>query len=288
MTFLRAAGYLLIGSALALPASAQNRAAPPDLAGVWSRMTFGFERPAAGAGPIGRYNKQPNAGGNFNNPILTPEGAAIVKKRSEILRSGADYPNPSLNCLPMVSPYIFRVQEMQLLQKKDEIVFLFMQDHQVRRVRLNAQHPAKITPSWYGDSVGHYEGDTLVVDTVGVKLGAEPILDMYGSPFSEALHVIERYRLVDYEVAKQAQERNIRDAGPVATEQAASIDENYRGKGLQIEFTVEDKNVFKTPWSGAVTWRRAAGWVENVCAENTNEYYNGGLTKIPQAGKPDF
>src|SRR5579864_8581500 len=99
MKFLRAAAYLLLGSALAWPAWAQNRAAPPDLEGVWSRMTFGFERPAAGPGPIGRYNNQSNVGGNFNNPILTPAGAAIVKKRSEILRSGEDYPNPSLNCL---------------------------------------------------------------------------------------------------------------------------------------------------------------------------------------------
>ncbi len=275
--------------AVAPVANARDAAAPvPEMSGAWARLTFGFERPAAGPGPVGRYNSQPNVGGNFNNPILQPEAAAVVKKRGEILRRGEDYPNPSLNCWPMVSPYIFRVQEMQLLQKKDEVVFLFMQDHQVRHVRLNSEHPAKIAPSWRGDSVGHYEGDTLVVDTVGVKAGEEPVLDMYGSPFSGLLHVVERYRLVDYDVAKAAQDRNIRDAGPVATEQAAAVDENYKGKGLQIEFTVDDRNVFKTPWSAIVTWRRAGGWVENVCAENTHEYYNGGSTTIPQAANPDF
>jgi hypothetical protein len=163
-----------------------------------------------------------------------------------------------------------------------------MQDHQVRRVRLNSQHPANVTPSWRGDSIGHYEGDTLIVDTVGVKVGPEPLLDMYGSPYSDALHVTERYRLVDYQTAKVAQDRNIRDAGPVATEQAAFVDEGYTGKGLQIDFTVEDHKMFKTPWSATVTWRRAGGWVENVCAENTHEYYNGGATDIPQARKPDF
>jgi hypothetical protein len=268
--------------------TADSQPAPPDLSGMWARLTFGFERPAKGPGPIGRYNNQPNAGGNFNNPILQPEAAAVVKKRSETLRRGEDYPNPSLNCWPMVSPYIFRVQEMQVLQKKDEVLFLFMQDHQVRRVRLNGQHPDNVTPSWRGDSIGHYEGDTLVVDTVGVKAIPEPVLDMYGSPFSEGLHVTERYRLVDYETAKAAQQGNIRDAGPVATEQAAAVDENYKGKGLQIEFTVEDKKVFKTAWSAAATWRRAAGWVENVCAENTHEYYNGGSTMIPQTARPDF
>ena len=260
----------------------------PDMAGAWSRLTFGFEEPESGPGPIGRYDNQPNTGGNFNNPILKPAGAAVVKQRSEMLRSGVDYPNPSLQCLPMVTPYIFRVQEMAVLQKKDEVVFLYMQDHQIRRIHLNRQHPAHVTPSWYGDSIGHYEGDTLVVDTVGFKLGPAPIVDMYGSPFSEALHVVERYRLLDYEVAKAAQERNVRQAGPVATEQAASIDESYKGKGLQVQFTVEDKNIFNTSWSGAATFRRAAGWVENVCAENTNEYYNNGVTQVPQAVKPDF
>jgi hypothetical protein len=280
---------ILASSALVWPGQAEDRAgAPPEMSGAWSRLTFGFEQPASGAGPIGRYNNQANTGGNFNNPILTPEAAKIVKQRSETLRSGEDYPNPSLNCLPMVSPYILRVQEFQLLQKKDEVVFLFMQDHQIRRVRLNAQHPARLTPSWYGDSVGHYEGDTLVVDTVGVKLGPYPVLDMYGSPFSDALHVVERYRLIPYEAAKSAQERNIRDAGPVATEQAAAVDEAYKGKGLQIQFTVEDKKVFNTPWSAVVTLRRAANWVENVCAENIHEYYAGSLTKIPEANRPDF
>src|SRR5258708_33359966 len=87
----------------------------------------------------------------------------------------------------MVSPYVFRVQEMQVIQKKDEVLLLYMQDHQIRHVRLNGTHPAKITPSWYGDSIGHYEGETLVVDTIGYKLGPAPVLDMFGSPFSEGL-----------------------------------------------------------------------------------------------------
>src|SRR5690349_13516866 len=196
MAFARLTAYLLLAAAASTAQARESSADVPDLNGAWARMTFGFERPTSGPGPIGRYNREPNTGGNFNNPILQPEAAAVVKKRSEILRSGVDYPNPSLNCWPMVSPYIFRVQEMQVLQKHDEVVFLFMQDHQVRRIRLNSTHPANITPSWQGDSIGHYEGDTLVVDTVGVKVGPEPVLDMYGSPFSDALHVIERYRLV--------------------------------------------------------------------------------------------
>lgn len=281
-------GLFAIGPMAVGPVSGAQTAAPPDLSGAWSRLTFGFEPPQSGQGPIGRYSNQPNQGGNFNNPNLKPSAASMVKERSEMLRRGEDYPNPSLNCYPMASPYIFRVQEFSVIQKRDEVVFLFMQDHQVRRVKLNAQHPAKVTPSWYGDSIGRYEGDTLIVDTVGYKLGPFPLADQFGSPFSEALHVTERYHLIDYETAKALQERNINREGPVATEQAAFVDENYKGKGLRIDFTVEDPNVFNQPWSASVTLRKAGGWVENVCAENTHEYYNQGSTKIPQADKPDF
>jgi hypothetical protein len=79
---------------------------------------------------------------------------------------------------------------------------IYRQGNEVRRVRMNQPHPAQATPSWYGDSVGHYEGDTLVIDTVGIKKGPFAMLDMYGTPFTEKLHVVERYRLVDYEDAK--------------------------------------------------------------------------------------
>ena len=277
-------GALLVGSGQA----AAGAAAVPDISGAWARLTFGFEPPKSGPGPIGRYQNKSNVGGNFEHPNLTPAAAEVVKQRGAMLRGGVDFPNPSLNCYPMVAPYIFRVQEFQVVQKKDEILFIFMQDHQVRRVRLNAQHPANLKPSWYGDSIGRYEGDTLVVDTVGAKLGPYPNVDQFGSPYTDALHVVERYRLIPYETAKAAQERNVRDQGPVATEQAASIDENYKGSGLQIEFTVEDKNVFKQPWSASVTMRRAGSWVENVCAENAFEYYSNKISDIPTAAKPDF
>jgi hypothetical protein len=279
---------LLCGCVLALPlAAAQGADRVSDFSGFWARKTFAFEVPASGQGPIGRFGRRANTG-NYNSPLLTPYGAQIVKQRTETLLSGEAYPNPSLDCWPMVAPYAFRVQEFQAIQKKDEIVFIFMQDHQVRRVKLNAEHPANLTPSWQGDSVGHFEGDTLVVDTIGHRTGPFPIIDMYASPFSEALHVVERYRLIPYEEAKAAQEKNIRDSGPVATEQAAFVDESYTGPGLEIQFTVEDKNVFTAPWSAKVTLRKAGGWVENVCAENPFEYYNNRLAPIPIAEKPDF
>jgi hypothetical protein len=127
---------------------------------------------------------------------------------------------------------------MQMLQLPEKIVFLYLRNHEFRQVRLNQPHPAHLTPSWYGDSVGHYEGDTLVVDTVGVKTGPFAMVDMYGTPFSPALHVVERYRLLDYVDAKAAIERNskenIRFGRGV---QSLEFDPEYRGKHLQLSGT---------------------------------------------------
>ena len=270
--------------------------AVPDLAGNWARATFAIEPPASGPGPLRNLARRGDEKADadptavsYMNRMLKPEAAELVKKRFEATRAGKPPPTPSSSCWPMVAPYIYRVQEMQLLQSKDEVLILYMQDHEVRRVRLDGTHPARVTQSWHGESVGHYEGDTLVVDTVSVKVGPVSIIDPAGSPYSEALHVVERYRLIDHEAAKAAAERNIRANGAPGTQQAAAIDPNDTGKGLQVQFTAEDKNVFNMPWSGIATYGRADGiWVENVCAENPYEYYNGRDTGLPRADKPDF
>ena len=156
-------------------------------------------------------------------------------------------------------------------------------------VRLNQPHPAKIIPSVHGDSVGHYEGDTLVIDTVGIEPGAIAIIDRYGTPRSKALHVIERYRLVNYQIATEAAERHQKQDGPAGLGGNVSVDPDYKGEGLQLQFTVEDPNVFTAPWSAAITYRRTKGsWTEQICAENSFEYYSGKATAIPTADRPDF
>lgn len=289
---------LLVAAAIAAgpAARAQGTTTVPDLSGGWARRAFALEEPASGPGPLQNLELSANTGAgpdpaavNYMNRMLKPEAAEVVMKRLEAARAGTPLPSPSWSCWPMVAPYIFRVQGMHLLQTKDEVLFLYMQDHQVRRVRLGGTHPARVTPSWHGDSIGHYEGDTLIVDTIGVKVGPVPMVDPAGSPYSEALHVTEHYRLIDYAAAIEAENRNIRRNGSSGNLQAAGIDPGYRGKGLQVEFTVDDPNVFRMPWSGAATYRKSDGtWVENVCAENLHEYYNNRDTQAPQAGKPDF
>jgi hypothetical protein len=85
-------------------------------------------------------------------------------------------------------------------------------------------HSANPKPSWYGESVGHYEGDTLVVDTIGQN--TKTFLDVYRTPHSEKLHVVERWRTID------------------------------GGNGLELKITVDDPDAFYQPWSAIVRDQR--------------------------------
>jgi hypothetical protein len=112
------------------------------------------------------------------------------------------------------------------------------------------------------------------------------MLDAYGTPYTPALHLIERYRLIDGKAAKATAERNERDNSRTHT---AIVDRAYTGKGLQMQLTVEDSGAFTRPFSASVTYRKANGdWPEIVCAENPHNYVMGADTKVPVADKPDF
>jgi hypothetical protein len=130
-----------------------------------------------------------------------------------------------------------------------------------------------------------------IIDTVGIKVGPFAMVDMYSTPHSPALHVVERYRLVDYDDAKDALERNGKENSYVAATAATGIvevDLNYRGKVLQLHFTVEDNGVFTTPWTATITYRPNIGpWTEVICAENIL-WYSGKNAVVPHADKPDF
>jgi hypothetical protein len=173
---------------------------------------------------------------------------------------------------------------MRMIQQPDKVIILY--GDQVRHVRINELHAVAATPSLYGDSVGRYEGDMLVVDTVGIRTDRPfAMVDMYGTPYTQALHVVERYRLLDYEDAKEGLERDAKEnqRPPVG------IDRNYRGKHLQLRFTVEDPGVFTMPWTATITYGRGSDeWPETVCAENRHEYYNNKDSEVPTAERPDF
>jgi hypothetical protein len=224
--------------------------------------------------------------GDYKNPILQPWAAEVVKKHGEISLSGKGYPTPSNQCWPGGVPYVFWDFLMQMFQQGDRITMLYRHGNEIRRVRMNQSHPAQVAPSWYGDAVGHYEGATLVIDTVGIKVGPFAMVDMFGTPHTEALHVVERYRLIDYGAAREAIARNDKENFYVRQD---SFDPNYRGEVLQLAFTVEDPGVFTTPWSSMITYRRSFNeWTDLICAENRHEYYAGVDSAVPTAAKPDF
>jgi len=208
----------------------QGAAAIPDFSGIWGHLSLpGFEPPLSGPGPVLNKSRTrqvvggdgppvPDTNGalvssiyqfvgDYSNPILKPQAAEVVKKHGEIELSGVPAPIPSNQCWPGGVPFVFWNIGMQMFQQPHQITILYSFG-EVRHVRLNQSHPAQVTPSWYGDSVGHYEGDTLVIDTVGIKADRPfAMIDMYGTPYTQALHVVERYRLLDYEAAKEAEER---------------------------------------------------------------------------------
>jgi hypothetical protein len=275
--------------------ASQRAKSIPDFSGTWLQTLPGFEPlPSGPTALINRSRRENGTGdilkltGDYSNPILKPEAAGVVKKHAELGLNGIGDPNPRNQCWPEGVPFVFTNGPTQLVQQPDKVTILYAYDHQVRHVRMNQTHPAHVTPSWYGDSVGRYEGDTLVIDTIGMKVGKYSMVDWYGTPHTEALHVVERYRMLDPQAAKEGFERDAKQHNVADGMRNA----NSRGKYLQLQFTVEDKGVFTTPWTATMTYGAggsdaAAEWTEQACAENI-QWYSGKNADVPRAVEPDF
>src|SRR5882757_3278179 len=184
---------LLIAGALAVAAlPGWGQAAPvtvPDFSGMWAHPSLPGMEPLA-SGPTSLVNLQRRNGrsnvlqlvGDYHNPILKPEAAAVVKKRGEESLDHFGFHNPRNQCWPNGVPFVLPSAGMQMFQQPGKITIIYQTDHQVRRVRMNQAHPARVIPSYFGDSVGHYEGDTLVIDTGGIKPGPFAMVDWFGTP----------------------------------------------------------------------------------------------------------
>jgi hypothetical protein len=276
----------------------------PDLSGQWGRDMMSFEPPSSGPGPVSRAQRKSDGGvvvqdlcctiffaarlGDHTSPILKPEAAEAVRKFNELSLRGTVEADLHNSCWPEPPPFVMAFHfGVLIVPLRDEVTFVYLLHNTVRHVRLNAAHPENLTPSWQGHSVGWYEGDTLVIDTVGIKVSPLSTVDAFGTPHSEALHVVERYRLIDGEAAAEAQRKHgAIIPGPVLYGRGV-IDPDTTKKGLQVEFTVEDPGVFTTPWSGRVTYRRLIGdWPEAICAENP--FFLGSGPAMPTAHMPDF
>ena len=310
----RAVSGLILAATFAWPALAAEGTSIPDLSGIWGRW-FYLEPPPSGPGPVVSKLRRSDgsivqsAVGDYTNPILKPPAAQVVKKDGDLEQSGIVVPSPHNQCRPEPTPFALSIQlGMQIIQQKDEVDLLYLSDHQVRHVRMNVPHSDHPTPTWQGESVGHYEGDALVVDTIAQKVGPLSMIDRFGVPFSSALHVIERYRLIDGATARDLQlKHESAYFGPGKSSPGGSpygrgdIDPDPVKPGLQVEITVNDPAVFTTPWSALATFRRVQGaWPESVCAENTHGSGTSLASAsssstcifseclVPQAAAPDF
>ena len=260
------------------PASAQAVSAPsqtagPDLSGFWNRVGHLWLDPILdddGGKPISRLKvDRPGAddiwAGDFNNPILQPWAREIVKKNaeSEIRREHVYTADDS--CWPSGVPQVVNLLDgVEFLQLKDRIVIIYQRDHQVRWVWLDRDHSTNPAPSWYGESVGHYEGDTLVVDTIGLKTHGMSVVDPFGTPHTDKLHVVERYQLFSTPF----------------------------GNGLEITVEVDDPGAFTAPWKGTAEYRQNTAVTqlkEVVCAENNRSFADGStFGTIPEEATPPF
>jgi len=295
-------------AAVAAPAAGQQQQTPavtparvgaasgasiPDFSGIWRHGNLPWLiPPASGPGPVTNKSRNEQGTSNYNqlvgdysNPILQPWAADVVKKQGELSVAGVTFPSPSNTCWPEPVPYLFKHMAMSMLQLPDRVVMLFNEDHEVRFVRMNASHPPQVKPSWHGDSIGWYDGSTLVIDTVGVKVDRpHAMIDLFGTPYTEKLHIVERYRLADYEEVKEVMQRgskeNWRPAGPYKRD--------YNDKYLLIEFAVEDDGAYTRPWSAMMVYLRDRDeWPEAVCAEGRFGFHNHEGGDLPP-DKPDF
>ena len=283
---------IVTATILALPALAAN----DGITGIqWGRNSKDFDAMPTGPKPLkNTYRDEKGVAddhaliGDHQNPILTPYAAAIVKQKGEQALAGG-FPNSRDQCRPIQPPFTFAIQfDFQILKKKNgDLAFVYHDNNEFRVVRMNGAHPAKLAPSPAGDSIGHWDGDTLVIDTVGVRIDEFTAVDRFGTPQSEAMHIVERYRLIDGAQARADVARYEKSEGTIG----GRVDGYDRAakNGLRLEVTMEDPKVFKQPLTGVVTYLPLrSGWREYICADNPVEHYKGEWIGLPTSNRPDF
>ena len=173
-------------------------------------------------------------------PFL-PWSLATFNQRVESLSKD----DPEARCLPVGVPrFLFDPYPFQIIQTRNQVVFVFEGDNYLWRV-VNIDpsgahpgaHPKNLKPTWLGDAVGHYEGDTLVVDVIGFNGLAW--LDQAGHATSDKLHLTERYTRSD-------------------------------SLTLKYEVTIDDPDAYAKPWtaSNTIHWRPGMELMESICQED--------------------
>jgi hypothetical protein len=269
-------GLLCAGDASVLGAETPARGVPDfstnDVS--WEAESMEFIPPPSGPGPVRSDKDHPyisnqvaRATGvqptfrvaDLSNPILMPWAVEALRKVNEAVLAGKPVFNREVRCwTPGVPAFLLDPGQLYFIQTAKEVWMFGHDDHRVRRVYLNQTHSVNPAPSWYGESVGHYDGDTLVVDTIA--LNDKTFVDNYRTPHTDLMHVVERFRLLD------------------------------GGETLETRVTVDDPGAFNMPWSAVQRFRAVheGPLPEKACAEDTQNYFGYNLEPIPQADKPDF
>jgi hypothetical protein len=296
---------LMAGGLIAAIFASSAWSAEADMMNVrWGKNAFNFEGMPSGPQPLRNLSRRPdgtaNAGqlvGDYKNPILTPEAAAVVKRKGELAIAGVGFRNSQDQCRPIAPPFAMAMgTSLQMLPMKNgDITIIYDQNANMRHIRMNGSHPVNLKPSATGDSVGHWEGDTLVIDTVGARVDTYTSVDRFGTPQTEAMHVVERYRTIDGAVAKaqvdqfEFNEGTVGGGGRNGGGRNAGYNPDTRLKGLELDVTMTDPKVFTQPLTARVTYRRLVTTLEeNVCADNPVDHYKDEWIGLPRAEKPDF
>jgi hypothetical protein len=237
----------------------------------WLAMGTDFKPVPGGPQPVKDDPAHPHVGNgqgaqssfrvaDVNNENLTDFAKDSLRKTNEEVFRGKAVFSREARCWPTGVPTydLNQAQPVYFVQTPKEVVMLWQLDHQVRHIYLDVPHGNNPNLSWYGESVGHYEGDTLVVDTIGQN--TKTYIDNYRTPHSEKLHVTERFHLTN------------------------------DGRNLQADIVVDDPATYKQPLKIIQTWRRVGQgpMVESSCAESGPGFFDFDVEPIPTAAKGDF
>jgi hypothetical protein len=224
------AGALACALAAASAAHAQGAG---DITGTWTLIGY------KGTGRTEARQRIPQTV-EGTAPPLQPWAQALYDQRLADSDRGQPFAPTGAYCLPLGMPLMMMAADMpiHIVRTPAEVDLMFEEQHAWRAVRLGGKHPEDLDPSFYGDSVGRFEGDVLVVDTVG--LNERTTLDMTGMPHSEALHVTERIRRVDADT-------------------------------LEDLITIDDPKTFIRPWTTRMRYRAFKDrMIEYICENNRN------------------
>jgi len=287
-------------AAIAATLYATAALAAPDFAPTASSAWYAYTRewmpPSAGPGPVMQDKAHPRVSNDdfratgqqptppfsdVSNPILQPWAAQALRKLNAETLSGRPFISQLAVCRPLgalafdLSPM---TRPMFIIQSAGEVMLINESFSEVRHVYLTDKHRPNLKPSWQGDSIGHYERDTLVIDTVGFN--DKTYVDGFKTPHTPRLHTVERFHLVD------------------------------GGSELQVDVHVEDPGAFTSAWDAIMRYRKfelvaerakqtgvqlaalatpeEGPLSEAICADSPNSLMFAPGYAVPTADKPDF